>query len=95
MTFKQRADLPPGGDAAFGGELPQSRLQEEDGDPASKQEDEIRDEESTWYKSTDVKEGDNSDAVKQWSSKSSKCRISLLVVFCASSYFFDTYKNEM
>lgn len=88
MTFKQRADLPPGGDAAFGGELPQSRLQEEDGDPASKEEDEIRDEESTWYKSTDVKEGDNSDAVKRCSSKSSKCRISLLVVLMFSILCF-------
>lgn len=31
LTFKQRADFPPAGNASFTRELPQSRFQEEDG----------------------------------------------------------------
>lgn len=45
VTLKQRADFPPAGDAAFAGELAQSRLQEKDGDPAAHEEDDVGDEE--------------------------------------------------
>lgn len=44
-TFEQRADFPPAGDATLTGELTQRRLQEEDRDSTSKQEDEVWDEE--------------------------------------------------
>lgn len=44
ITFKQRADFPPAGNASLTGVLTQRCLQEEDRDPTSKQEDEV------WYK---------------------------------------------
>lgn len=48
ITFKQWADLPPAGDSSLAGVLTERRLQKEDGDPTSKQEDEVRNEEGTW-----------------------------------------------
>ena len=48
VTFKQRADLPPAGDASLAGELAQRRLQEEHGDPAGEEEDQVGDEERPW-----------------------------------------------
>lgn len=47
ITFKQWTDLPPAGDSTLTGVLTQRRLQEEDRDATSKQEDEVWDEEST------------------------------------------------
>lgn len=38
LTFKQRADFPPAGNASFTCELPQSRFQEEDGNSAADEE---------------------------------------------------------
>ncbi len=46
-TFKQGAYFSPAGDAALTGELTQRRFQEEDGDPTSKQEYEVWNEEGT------------------------------------------------
>lgn len=54
ITFEQRADFPPAGDATLTGELTQRRLQEEDRDSTSKQEDEVWDEEGP-CKSTQIK----------------------------------------
>ena len=48
MTFKQRADLPPAGDAPLAGVLAQSGLQEEHGNTTRKEEDQVGDEEGTW-----------------------------------------------
>jgi len=47
LTFKDGADLPPGSDPSLAGVLPQRRLQEEQGDPAGEEEDEVRDEEGS------------------------------------------------
>lgn len=47
ITFKQWTNLPPAGDSTLIGILAQRDLQQEDGDATSKQEDEVRDEEST------------------------------------------------
>lgn len=47
ITLKQWADLPPAGDSSLAGVLTKGRLQKEDWDPTSEQEDEVRNEEST------------------------------------------------
>lgn len=47
ITLKQWADLPPAGDSSLAGVLTKGRFQEEDWDPTSEQEDEVRNEEST------------------------------------------------
>lgn len=47
ITLKQWADLPPAGDSSLAGVLTKRRLQKEDWDPTSEQEDEVRNEEST------------------------------------------------
>lgn len=47
ITLKQWADLPPAGDSSLAGVLTKRRLQKEDWDPTSEQEDEVRYEEST------------------------------------------------
>jgi len=52
LTFEQRADLPPAGDASLAGVLAQRGLQEEHGDPTRKEENEVRDEEGPWMEQT-------------------------------------------
>ena len=47
LTLKQRADLPPAGDASLTGELTQSGLEEEHGDTAAHEKDDVRDKERT------------------------------------------------
>lgn len=46
-TFKQGTDFSPAGNASLAGVLAQGRLQEEDGNAAGEQEDQVGDEECT------------------------------------------------
>lgn len=56
ITFKQWADFPPAGDSTLTGVLTQRRLQKEDWDPTSKQEDEVWNEEGTCISTHRAKE---------------------------------------
>ena len=47
-TLKERADLPPAGDASLAGELAHGGLQEEHGDATAHKEDDVRNEEGTF-----------------------------------------------
>lgn len=49
LTLKQWAHLPPAGDAPLTGELTQGGLQEEHGDAAAHEEDDVRNEEGTLW----------------------------------------------